>query len=123
MNFKLAKTYRYWWPVTVRVPDPETPGTFQEQQLRLQYEPLSRDQQIANSEKVQKMSLREIHQFELEQAAAQIRNWEGVIDDTGEIVPFTPDLLSQAMGFEWFRKGAVKGLTDSQNGEEARTGN
>lgn len=123
MQFKLAKTYRYWWPVAVRVPDPENPGKFLEQQLRLQYEPLSRDQQVENSEKVQRMGLREIHQFELDQAAAQIKNWEGVVDDAGEIVPFTPELLAQAMQFEWFRKGAVQGLKDSQNGEEARAGN
>ena len=40
MQFKLAKTYRYWWPVTVQIPDPETPGKIIEQQLKIEFEPM-----------------------------------------------------------------------------------
>lgn len=123
MNFKLAKTYRYWWPVTVRVPDPENPGKFQEQQLRVQFEPLPRSEQIDGVEQLQRMDMRGTYDYEIEKAAAQVKTWEGVVDDAGEVAPFTPELLTQAMQFEWFRKGISKALIESQNGEEARSGN
>lgn len=123
MHFKLAKTYRYWWPVTVRVPDPENPGKFLEQHLRLQLEPLSRGQQVSGAEDIQRLDLRGVYDYEIEKALDQIKNWEGVVDEDGEVAPFTRELLKQAMQFEWFRKAAGKALLESQNGEEARTGN
>ena len=50
MQFKLAKTYRYWWPVKLRVPDPATPGSFTDQELRVEFEPLPQEELTAAQE-------------------------------------------------------------------------
>ena len=38
MKFMLTDTDQYWWPVTVRVPDPENAGQILEQEFEMQFE-------------------------------------------------------------------------------------
>lgn len=124
MQFKLAKTHRYWWPVTVRMPHPTEAGQIVEQQLRVQFEPLPRDEQLAAAERAaQAKSHRELVEIEAETATRVIRNWDGVVDDEGNHVPFDADLLSQALQQSWFRRAVNEALDASQNGEAARLGN
>lgn len=124
MQFKLAQTYRYWWPVTVRVPDPENPGQIIEQQLKVQLVPLSqKDLDAAQDESVKLKTVREVNEHGIGQLLRVVRNWEGVVDDAGEPVPFTEDGLRLALQHAWFRAGIQKALHESQNGEAARLGN
>ncbi|OJY36363.1 MAG: hypothetical protein BGP11_08445 [Rhodobacterales bacterium 65-51] len=124
MQFKLSKSYRYWWPVTVRAPDPENAGKIIEQKLRVQFEPKPRDQMLAAQEAAAKLtSLRELTEHEIAEAKAIVRNWEGVVDEEKSIVPFSAELLEQALQQPWFRKGINDALIESMNGEEARLGN
>lgn len=124
MKFKLSKSHRYWWPVRVRIPDPEQPGMIIEQQLKIQFEPLSREDMLEAQDAAAKISsLREMADHEAAQARRIVRNWEGVVDEYGAVVPFTPELLDQALGQSWFRKAVQDALTESMNGEAARLGN
>lgn len=124
MQFKLAKSHRYWWPVTVRIPDPGNAGQYLEQELKLQFEPLPRSEQIEASEKAASLKTwREIADFEIAQAIRVIRNWDGVVDDSGSLVPFTAEALTAALQHDWFRTAATAALNASMNGEEARKGN
>ena len=59
----------------------------------------------------------------IRQVKRVVRNWDGVVDDDGKPVPFTPEALEQALQHAWFRAGINKALSESQNGEEARQGN
>lgn len=124
MQFKIAKTHRYWWPVTVRIPDPETAGTYLEQSLKIQFEPLPREEQLMASEATLKLkTARELYEHEIATARRVVRNWDGVVDEAGDPVPFSPELLESSLQQTWFRKAVNDALNASMNGEEARAGN
>ena len=124
MQFKLAKTYRYWWPVTVQIPDPETPGKIIEQQLKIEFEPMPQaDLTTAQEESAKLKTLCEVTDHGIRQVKRVVCNWDGVVDDDGKPVPFTAEALEQALQHAWFRAGINKALSESQNGEEARQGN
>jgi len=124
MQFKLTKSHRYWWPVTVRIPDPEQPGKIIEQRLKVQFEPKPREAILAAQEKAAKMtSLRELTDHEISEARDIIRNWADVVGEDGQLIPFGAENLEAALQQTWFRKGLNEALTESMNGEEARLGN
>lgn len=124
MKFVFTKSYRYWWPVQVRIPDPENPGKLIEQVLRLQFEPKSREEQLAAQEVTAKLTtLRDLTAHDTAEALAIIKDWDGVVDDAGDIVPFSPERLEQALQQSWFRKAVNVALAESMNGDEARLGN
>jgi hypothetical protein len=124
MKFTLSKSHLYWWPVTVRLPDPENPGQIVEQVLRVQFEPRSRDQQLEAQEAAAKLTnLRDIIAHDIAEARAVVRNWDDVIGEDGQLVPFTPENLELALQQPWFRKAVQVALAESMNGEEARRGN
>ena len=123
-KFILSNSHSYWWPVTVRAPDPENAGQIIEQQLLIQFEPKSRDAQLEAQEKAAKLtSLREIIAHDIAEARDVIRNWDDVIGDDKQLVPFTAANLEMALQQPWFRKAVQAALTESMNGEEARRGN
>lgn len=124
MQFKLSKSHRYWWPVTVSIPDPESPGQFIKQELKIQFEPLGRDDQLAAQDTAAALtSLRELADHETEQARRIVKNWDGVIGEDGGPVSFSPELLDQALQQPWFRKAVQEALHHSMTGEKARLGN
>lgn len=123
MQFKLAKTHRYWWPVKVRVPDPANAGQFLEQELRLELEPLPRDEVIASQERLGELkTVREAIDHEVAEMLRVVRNWDGVVDDGGT-VPFSIEAFGAALQHSWFRAGVSEAMRASLNGEEARLGN
>lgn len=124
MQFKLARSYRYWWPVTVRVPDPENAGKIIEQTLKVQLEPLPQDElDAAQEESAALKTMREVTDHGIRQIQRVITNWDGVVDAAGDPVPFSDEMLKQALQHVWFRAGIQKALAESQNGEAARLGN
>lgn len=124
MKFVLTKSHRYWWPVAVRIPDPENPGKILEQVLKVQFEPKTREAYLAAQEKAAKLtSLRELIEHEIQEAREVIRNWDDTVGDDGQPVPFSPENLEQALQQSWFRKGVHEALEKSMNGEEAVLGN
>ncbi len=123
MQFILTQSYRYWWPVRVRIPDPETPGKIVEQILKVQFEPKPRDAQLADQEAAARLtSLRELTEHDIRVAREIIVNWDDVTSKDGH-VPFTPENLELALQQPWFRKAIQTALQESMNGEEARLGN
>lgn len=123
MQFKLAKTHRYWWPVTVRVPDPENAGQIIEQTLRVELEPLPRDEALAAQEAGGTLTTaRAAVEHEITQTLRVVRNWDGVVDESGT-VPFSPEAMRAAMQHTWFREAVSRAIADSLNGEAARLGN
>ena len=124
MQFRLAETYRYWWPVTVRCPDPSNAGKIVEQQFRALFQPLDREEQLAESAKFANLNtMREMVDQEIENALRVVKGWDGVIGDDGALIPFSTDLLKQALRHSWFRDALQKALKDSLAGEAARLGN
>lgn len=117
MQFKLAKSHRYWWPVTVRVPDPDVAGRMVEQNLKIQIDPMGREEEMVRSEKAAALKTsRELVDFEIEGALRIVKSWDGVVDANGEPVSFSEDALRQALEFAWFRSAIAKAYSESVSG-------
>lgn len=124
MQFKLSDTDRYWWPVIVRIPDPQNPGRILEQTFQAEFEPLSPEAESEAAEVAAGLnSLREILDHSIAQAARVVKNWDGVVDGEKNPVPFSPDKLRLALGKTWFRIGVNEAYQQSLKGEAARLGN
>lgn len=126
MKFKLAASHRYWWPVKVRIPvaDLEQAGAIEEQELRVQFEPQSRDEAVAAARAYERARTTiERGDLEIAQLKAVTRDWDGVVDETGKPVAFSPEALDMALQTSWFRVALFTAHTQSLNGEEARLGN
>ncbi|WP_349295235.1 hypothetical protein ABEB22_18305 (plasmid) [Thioclava sp. 'Guangxiensis'] len=124
MKFTLAKTVRYWWPVTVRMPDPQNPGKIAEQQLKVLFEPKGRDAAIASQEALSKLDTpKERADHEHSELKAVVKGWDDVLDEEGTSVPFSEEMLGAALQMSWFRTGVYSAYADSLSGQEARLGN
>lgn len=124
MKFKLVDTYRYWWPVIVRIPDEHNAGKMVEQQLKVLLEPQPREQAVAAAETYSKLkTARAQADHEHDQLIAVVKNWDEAEDQDKNPIPFTEANFRQALQHTWFRVGVYNAYTDSLNGIEARVGN
>lgn len=124
MKFVLGNSSSYWWPVTVRRPDPDAPGKIVELQLRVRLRPQDQEAFFDEQERIGQIPGRRA-QAKAERAAlaARIEDWDDVVGADGERVPCTPEALDQALQETAFRAGVWKAINESALGEEARLGN
>lgn len=124
MKFILTDRPRYWWPVTVRVPDENDAGKIKAQTLKVLFEPKSREESIDAQEAYSKLRTeRERADHEREQLLDIVKDWDDVIGTDKSPVAFSRQLLAQALEQRWFRDGVYLAYTQSLNGEEAQAGN
>tara|TARA_R110000744_G_scaffold78295_17_gene154383 strand:+ start:1847 stop:2227 length:381 start_codon:yes stop_codon:yes gene_type:complete len=126
MNFQLTKTYRYWWPVTVRIPHPDEDkaGKVIEQTFSMQFEPQDRDAVIADQVARNEMTdITMIAKHEHDALKKACKDWKDVIGDDKKPVPFTNETFEAALQKTWFRDGVYKAFNESMTGSEARLGN
>ncbi len=124
MKFQLVDNYRYWWPVTVRIPDPENPGKIIEQVLKIQFEAQGRDTDLAAQEEYRALTdPKEIAAHENAHLKSICKNWDDVMDVENELVPFTPEKFDAALQNNWFREGVYAAYGQSLIAEEAALGN
>nr|WP_298099780.1 hypothetical protein [uncultured Shinella sp.] len=124
MKFKLVETYRYWWPVIVRMPDEHTPGKMVEHELKVLFEPQPREEAVKAAEAYAKLkTARAQADHEHQQLLAVVKNWDEIEDQDKNPIPFSEASFLQALEFPWFRMGVYNAYTDSLNGIEARVGN
>lgn len=124
MKFKLVDTYRYWWPVIVRIPDEHNPGKMVEQELKVLFEPLPRQEAVAAAEAYAKLrTARDQADHEHQQLLAVVKNWADAEDQDKNPIQFSEEVFRQALEHPWFRVGVYSAYTDSLNGIEARVGN
>lgn len=124
MKFRLVEHPRYWWPMVVRLPDPDKPGEVIEQQLEVLLQARPQDELIADQRRINAMS-DPVEQVIAEREALKeaIKGWRGVVGDDGADVTFSPDVLDRAMQHSWFRAGLSRALAESLSGQAARLGN
>ncbi|WP_102226873.1 hypothetical protein [Acidimangrovimonas sediminis] len=129
MDFRLVDEYLYWWPVVVRIPDPDPKraGKVIEQTLKLQFRATDRDEAIAaqkDYEQLQTAAERADHEYQ--QLVDVCRNWSGVVSGGGSgsdgEVPFSAANLTAALQKSWFRIAVFQAYRDSLSGEEALAG-
>ncbi|PTV94018.1 hypothetical protein C8J27_11069 [Rhodobacter aestuarii] len=123
-KFVMVSKHLYWWPVTVRMPDPDNAGQFLEQSFEMQFEAQPREAVLAHKEHYDTLTTdRERIAADKEQMRAVCRSWRGVIDEEGADVPFAQALLDDAVGLPWFRTGVMRAIAEASFGQEAKTGN
>lgn len=125
MKFILGSTNSYWWPVTVRKPDPENPGKIMEQRFKALLKPQDQDEYFSEQEHIDQLRTAKARaRAERESLARRIESWDAdVVDGQGQPVPFTASNLDAALRMSWFRAGIWRALNESALGEEASLGN
>lgn len=123
-KFVMTTKHLYWWPVTVRMPDPENAGAFIEQTFEMQFVAQNRDDAVAAQEHYASLTTdRERIEADKEQMRKICRSWRGIVDVDGADIPFTAALLDDAMGVSWFRTGVMQAIAEASMGVEAKAGN
>ncbi|MCV0424669.1 MAG: hypothetical protein K5905_04290 [Roseibium sp.] len=123
MNFIVTDTYQFWWPVTVRMPDPEKAGAIIEQKFEALFEAMSdtkakeMDAAFAGLETDED---RKVHEHDVIREV--FKNWRGVIAEDGKDQVFTPDVLERCINHSWFRVGVYEAYAKAMRAEETGEG-
>ncbi len=122
MTFVLVETPRFWWPVTVSVPDTKTPGRFMRQSFEVEFEAIGTDEAErlrADFAAKEGEEARRAQHYLLERV---VTGWRGVVDTAGAAVPYSGDTLVAAAAQPWVARGLYEAWTAAMTGE-ARRGN
>ncbi|WP_203560909.1 hypothetical protein [Jiella pacifica] len=122
-NFVLAETYRYWWPVTVHIPDPKAAGKTIAQAFEMEFEAIPQDEAEALQAAylaLETAEERAAHQHDLLKRVS--KGWRNVEAPGGGEQPFSEHAFDKALQFPWFRAGVYRAMSQSMSGE-ARSGN
>lgn len=136
--FKMVKTLTAWWPVKVYEPDPEKPGQFVEHSFEIEFEILDRDQVDEHArqraaifddaegepspERLREIE-RKLDERQTKEFQRCVRNWRGVLDDEGNVFPFTNENLLVALKRNNIREGILVAYREAVDTGKARLGN
>lgn len=124
MKFVLVDRPSYWWPVTVRMPDPEKAGSILVQTLKVLFEPLPRQEALDDQEVYSLLSTEQDRaEHEQKQLLKIVKNWDDVVGADKNAVAFSTDVFASAIQQRWFRDAVYRAYTESLNGEKAQAGN
>ncbi len=124
MKFSPTQDYRFWWPVKVRLPDPENAGAIVEHSFEAQFLALPHDRakQIdADYRALKTQEEKEAHEFD--HIKEFMIGWRDVEDQNDNVLPFNEENLVAMLQHAWFRTGIYKGYAEAMRGEEAREKN
>ncbi|MES0879700.1 hypothetical protein [Roseibium sp. SCP14] len=123
MNFKITDTYRFWWPVTVRMPDPNNAGAIIEQKFEALFEALPEDRANEMDEAFAALETAKDRKAHQHDAIREIlKDWRGVIAEDESEQPFTEDAREQCIQSTWFRIGVYDAYAQAMRAEEAGDG-
>lgn len=125
MKFALLASYAYWWPLVVRIPDPEAPGKFIDVSYEIRLEPQDQDEALAVNEKIDSLpTLQERTRAEFDYARDICVDWRSAPGGEGhEVPPFNEANFRAAWQKVWFRTAFHRALAESMGGQAARLGN
>lgn len=123
-KFVMVEKHLYWWPVTVRIPNPDAPGEFIEQSFEMQFEAQTRDQALERQEVYEALTTERARiEHDKDGLRKTCRSWRGIVDVNGQDVPFSPARFDECIGLSWFRIGVMNAISQSAWGLEAQAGN
>lgn len=123
MHYVLAATVSYWWPVVVRIPDPNVAGAIIEQKLKVLFEPEEQDAAIEQAEIYAALpTVKARADHERDQLLRVVKDWDDVVTAEKHTVPFSEENFRAALQRKWFRDGVYRAYSESLNGD-ARLGN
>lgn len=123
MNFKITDTYRFWWPVTVRIPHPENAGAVIEQTFEGLFEALNDDKANELDEAFAGLETdeeRKAHQHDVIRAV--LKDWRGVVAEDESEQPFTSEALEQCIKNNRFRVGVYEAYAQAMRAEATQDG-
>lgn len=125
MKFVLASEHVYWWPVKVKLPDPEPKraGKTIEQEFMMQFVAIPTDEARALAEEIAALPQDEREAREYDLMLHACRGWSGVFDQDDTEISFETGLLKDMLQIPFYRAGILRAYADSLTGEAARKGN
>lgn len=126
MKFKITAEHRYWWPVHVRIPDPDQKkaGQFMTQTFRGLFVSLPQAEAKKIAEEIAGLPPEEAEARQHAQLERVLVGWdEDVVGEDDRPVPFSIEALREALQTSWVRLGLYEAWGKSLYGDEARKGN
>ena len=108
MKFVLQETPRFWWPVTVKMPDPKAAGKTISQTLKCQFTGMTRSMALEMKAGDDDAMFKQI-----------ITDWDDILDADGNPVQFSEEAFAQALDLPWFRAGLWTAIGEATRGEPA----
>lgn len=110
-KFKLVDSLEFWWPVRVKQPSQTRPGGWDESTISCKFKRIPKDRMKDLSDQFASLQTdeeREHHQDDLLREA--ILDWkEGdMVDEAGNPVPFSSEMLEAAISDPAFKLAAYK---------------
>lgn len=122
--FKLTTKHLFPWPVTVRMPDPENPGTVISHTFTAEFEAITGERAAEIDARIRQDFPNDYDAHSADYILDVTHGWGDVVDDSGKPVPFSKSLLGAQLGLSWFRVGIVTAYSEAMAGQEAaRQGN
>ncbi|MBD8890148.1 hypothetical protein [Roseibium litorale] len=114
MQFRLSDTYAFWWPVTVRLPDPEKSGQIMDQSFEARFLMIGGDRLAALDGEGAKghAVLKEVW-----------IGWRGVEDEEGGEASFTPEARDRCLDYAHVRLALYTAYLEASSGQAARVKN
>jgi len=119
MKFCLKEEIQYWWPVSVSTPHPSRPGSFETSTLEMQFRALNEDEIRDFAAKSAKLPPDEREKGQHDLMLSAILGWRGVVDESGQEIPFSTTSLHQAFRSAAFRAGVYAAYHRSISGQDA----
>jgi hypothetical protein len=117
--FQLTDSYQFWYPVTVKVPNPEKSGAFDEQTFEVLFDALSADEGRKMDEERAAADPAKRPIFEHDFLQRVVKDWRNVCDAEKKHVNFSAERLTQALQFPWARSALWIAYSRAAAGEAA----
>jgi hypothetical protein len=126
MKFKITSERVFWWPVKVESPNPDLKmaGKMIEQEFKMKFVALPRAEfKDIQAEQVN-MTMQERIEHEHDLIMRVCLDWDdNVVDEDGNAVGFSKEVLSDLMSDTYFRIGLYTAFSKAMSGEAARSKN
>lgn len=109
--FKFAKQKRVLWPVWISEPADDGSGSTDDKQIKVLFELMTRSEARNVEADLDKAN---------DVLPAKIKAWEGIVDDCGEPVPFSPGNLAAILDVPYIERALAIGLIQASNGAPAK---
>lgn len=125
-KFRPTKKRVYWWPVTVRYPDPDPAkaGEIAEETFKARFEEIPRDEAKRLQEEMAALPYDKREEKEHELIIRVMTGWnEDVVDEGDQPIPFSGEALRSVLQSSYARLAINTAYFLSLTGEAARKGN
>ena len=125
MKFVIDQERLYWWPIKVRIPNPDRSGQIMEETFEMQFAAVDEDTARATAEAYKALETDEERmQHRDDQLLNAVRDWRGVVDGDKNPIPFTKEMfLTVLRAGPWYREGIYTSYQASFLPQEARRKN